>query len=40
MLQDLATQLARGDRFELTLTLASGATLAVDVEVSDNPVDG
>lgn len=40
MLQNLAARLARGDRFELTLTLASGATLAVDVGVSDNPVNG
>lgn len=40
MLHDLAHPLARGEQFELTLTLASGVTLAVDVEVSDNPVDG
>lgn len=37
MLTDLAAPLVAGDTFTVTFTLASGATLPVEVTVSDNP---
>lgn len=36
MLVDLADPLQRGESFEVTLTLASGESLTVDVEVRDD----
>jgi len=37
MLEGLAASLERGDRFALTLDLATGEDVVVDVVVADNP---